>query len=252
MLPFQREQWQTFFRQNPQIRSFSCDYWYSTSSTDRPIKEISKNAPNLTRLYISLRGIGHLNGTYYDLNELCKNKRFKCLELQFTGNSTGKLYLMRHAKILADMEVLHTLHFTDMVLTKEMIPVIALLTELKQMNFVQSTFVTEFAEYISKILPNLEAIYSNTSNDFTPFIRNAPKLKKIEMAHTEFDKLNLGWGPLWLNDERTKISNACPLTIYVKSISTKYSLIETGIITIRPVSRDKRILTNVKNTFVNF
>lgn len=141
-----------------------------------------------------------------------------------------------------------------MVLTKDTAQVIVSLTNLKRLNFVKTTFSTDFAESVSNGLPNLEEIYSDLSNDFTPFIRNASKLTKIELPDTEFVALNLGWGPLWLNDERTKIAGSCPITIYVKNISSEdaeQSVISSGIIAIRPMPKDKRLLLKVKNSFVN-
>lgn len=252
MLPFQRDQWVKFFRQNPQIKCFACDHWYSIDAMDRPIKTIATNARNLERLFISLRGIGHLNATYYDLSVLGESSHFESLELQFTGN-TGIQYLIRHAKLLASIKQLHTLHLYDMVLTKEIAHVVITLANLKRLNFVKTPFNTDFAESVSSGLHNLEEIYSDISNDFTPFIRNAPKLMKIQLADTEFGAINLGWGLLWLNDERTKI-NSCPITIYVKNISTEdteHSIISSGIISIKPMPSDKRLLLKVKNTFVN-
>ncbi|XP_055300144.1 uncharacterized protein LOC129567353 isoform X2 [Sitodiplosis mosellana] len=253
MLPYQREVWVRFFRQNSQIKSFACDHWYSIDAMDRPIKIIASNVPNLNRLFISLRGIGHLNSTYYDLSVLCEAAQFQRLELQFNGN-TGCHYLMRHAKLLAKIKPFHTLHLSDMALTKDISQVIISLVNLKRLNFVKITFSTEFAETVSSGLPNLEVIYSDEPNDFTPFIRNAPKLTKIELADTEFGALNLGWGMLWLNDERTKITGACPITIYVKSISmedAEHSVISIGIIAIKPMPKDKHLLTKVGNSFVD-
>lgn len=254
MLPFQREQWVKFFRQNPQIKSFACDHWYSTNAMDRPIKVIATNAPKLNRLFISLRGIGHLNATYYDLSVLGETvPQFQSLELQFTGN-TGMQYLARHAKLLATIKQFHVLHLSEMVLTKDIAQVIVTLANLKRLNFVGTTFNTDFAECVSSGLPNLEEIYSDVSSDFTPFIRNAPKLTKIELAGIEIGALNLGWGLLWLNDERAKIADPCPITIYVKNISTEdaeHSVISNGLIAIKPVPKDKRLLLKAKNSFVN-
>lgn len=232
---------------------FCCFLRYSINCTDRPIKVIKDNARHLTRLYISLRGIGHLNGTYYDLNELCKMKQFQSLELQFTG-TTGVQYLMRHSKILAMMERLHTIHLTDMVLSKDVASAITMLTRLKRLNFVSTTLLTGCAELLAKELPNLEEIYSDVLNDFTLFICYAPRLKMIELANTEMAELNLGWGLVWLNEERSKLHNTCPITIYIKQISaadTEHSVITSGLITIKPIAQDKRILLKVKNTFLN-
>lgn len=255
MVSFQRTFWEIFFRQNPQIKSFSCDHWYSTNSSDRPVKIIAKNAPNLTRLYMSLRGIGHLNGTYYDLHALCENEGFQRLELQFTG-ATGIKYLTHHCRIIGQMRALHTLHLTDMLITKETASVIASLTNLKQLNFVNATVDNESAECMSKALPNLEEIYCDmASNDFIPFIRNSPKLKKIELSKTSMDDLYLGvWGLFGLNDERSKIPNACPVTIYVSSTAiggAETAHFASGIINIRNIAQDKRVLLKVKNTFVD-
>lgn len=252
LLPYQREQWVKFFRQNPQIKSFACDHWYSIDAADRPIKAIAANAPNLNRLFISLRGIGHLNATYYDLSVLGEAAQFRRLELQFTGN-TGCQYLVRHAKLLATIKTFHTLHLSDMTLTKEIAQVIISFVHLKKLNFIKTPFSLDFAETLSSGLPNLEVIYSDQSNDFTPFIRNAPKLAKIELNNTELGALNLGFGLIGLNDERTKITGSCPITIYVKSTEDNehHFVISTGIISIKPLPRDKQLLTKVRNSFVD-
>lgn len=192
MASFCYSQWESFFLLNPQITSFSCDHWYSTDPMDRPIRAISKNATNLKRLYISLRGIGHLNNTYSDLLGLCQREQFERLEIQSTGD-TGIQYLMRHSKILRDMGKLHALHLTNVQLKKEVAATIEALTSLKQMNFTNATFETEFGESLSKSMPNLEEIHCDSgANDFTPFVRNAPKLKKIVLANTDMGELNLG------------------------------------------------------------
>lgn len=252
LLPFQREPWMKFFQQNPQIKNFACDHWYSINATDRPIKNIAKNAPNLKRLYLSLRGIGHLNGTYFDLFELGeKNAQFQSLELQFTGN-TGIQYLVRHAKLLSKIKQLHTLHLSDMILTNDTAQVIITLANLQRLSFVNTTFSTEFAEYISSGLLNLKEIYCDLFNDFTPFIRNASKLTKIELCNTEIAELNLDLP--WLNEQRTKIVNTCPMTIYVKSIEkgdAENSIISIGIIAIKPIIKDKRIFFKIKNSFID-
>ncbi|XP_031623835.1 uncharacterized protein LOC116341106 [Contarinia nasturtii] len=253
LLPFQSRHWEQFFRQNPQIQSFACDHWYSIDRNDRPIKVIKENAPNLSRLYISLRGIGHLNGTYYDLNELCKSEHLKDLELQFTG-TTGMQYLMRHSKILGTMERLSTLHLSNIILSKEFVPAITALTKLKRLNFVSTTFTTEVAEFLSKGLPNLEEVYCDVLNDITSFVIHAPNLRKIELTNTEMAELHLGWGLLFLDQERTKIHNACPIIIYIKRISEENNenpMLSSGLITIKPIPQDKRILSKVENTFLN-
>lgn len=185
-------QWESFFLQNPQITSFACDHWYSADASDRPIRAISKNAKNLKRLYISLRGIGHLNNTYSDLLGLCQRRQFQHLEIQSTGD-TGLQYLMRHFKILREMGKLHALHLTNVSLKKEAATAITALSSLKQLNFTNATFDAEFGEIVSINLPNLEEIRCNNgANDFTGFVRFAPKLKKIVLANTEMGELNLG------------------------------------------------------------
>lgn len=267
MYGFQKEQWIQFFQQNPQIKCFSCDHWYSIDPTDRPVNVFVKHAPNLTQLYLSLRGIGHLNATYYDLDVLCERKQFQSLELQFSSY-TGLQYLLRHSKILAGLKKLHGLHLTNnshninsnsnnniMSLDKETATVISTLQSLKRLNFVNVTFTAEFADTLSSSLPNLEGIYCDVTNDFTAFIRNAPKLSRIELFNTYFGAYNLGWGLHWLNEERIKIPYACPITIYVKNTAiedAEQCIISNGIITIEPLVEDKRILTKVKNTFVHF
>lgn len=192
MASFCYSQWESFFLLNPQITSFSCDHWYSNVASDRPIKAISRNAKNLKRLYISLRGIGHLNQTYLDLHGLCQQKQFQRLEIQLTGDA-GIQYLIRHFKILRDMGKLHALHLTDVQLKKEAATPIAALINLKQLNFSNAIFDAEFSEILSKNMPNLEEIHCNTgANDFTPFVRNTPKLRKIVLPNTEMGELNLG------------------------------------------------------------
>lgn len=268
---FQREQWTKFFQQNPQIKSFSCDHWYSTDVTDRPVSVIVKHAPNLTKLYLSMRGIGHLNGTYYDLSVLCQREKFQSLDLQFNGTA-GIQYLTRHSKMLAKMKKLHTLHLTanyintfssnnnanngtPMLFNKETATMLTPLQSIKRIHFVNVFFNTDFAETISTSLPNLEEIHCNRINDFTPFIRNASKLTKIYIPSIEIGALNLGWGLHWLNDERAKIPFASPITIFVKKTATEnaeQTIITSGIITIKPLKQDKRILTNVKNSFTHF
>lgn len=192
MASFCYSQWESFFLLNPQITSFSCDHWYSTDPMDRPIRSISKNAANLKRLYISLRGIGQLNNTYSDLLGLCQRNQFQHLEVQSTGN-TGIQYLSRHFKILCEMGKLHALHLTNVQLKKEVAATIGGLVSLKQLNFTNATFDAEFGEIVSKSLPILEEIHCDSgANDFMPFVRNASKLKKIVLANTEMGELNLG------------------------------------------------------------
>lgn len=192
MASFCYSQWESFFLLNPQITCFSCDHWYSIDVLDRPIRAISKSAKNLNRLYISLRGIGHLNNTYSDLLGLCQRQQFQQLEIQSTGD-TGIQYLMRHSKILRDMGKLHALHLTNVQLKKEAAAAITALTDLKQLNFINATIDAEFGEIVSKNVPNLEEIHCDSGvNDFTPFVRHSPKLKKIVLANTEMGELNLG------------------------------------------------------------
>lgn len=254
MATFIYSQWETFFLLNPQITSFSCDHWYSIDAADRPIKAIGRNAKNLKRLYISLRGIGHLNATYMDLIALCQQKRFQRLEIQLTGD-TGIQYLIRHFKILRDMDKLHALHLSNVQLKKEAAAPIAGLIKLKQLSFKNASFDTEFGETVSKNLPNLEQIYCDTGvNDFTPFVRNAPNLKKIILPNTEMGELNLGWGPSWLNTERQSIpGGACPITLHVKISTigeTEMSTVSSGIVAIKCILLDKTVLMNVNNTFI--
>lgn len=253
MLSFMSEYWELFFRRNPQIKRFSCDHWYSINETDRPIKIIHRSAPNLSHLYISLRGIGHLNCTYYDLSKLCEKKSFESLELQFTG-AIGQQYLDRHSKILASMGKLHALHLTDTMFTSKNASEIASLIQLKKLNLLNTTFDNEFAEIVSKKLLNLEEIYADVTNDFTPFIRNSPKLQKIVLPNTAMGELHLGWGILWLNDERTKCPNAGQIIIHVQNISTGDAEVQefsSGMITIQTIAKDKRIISHVKNSFIN-
>lgn len=253
LLPIQHEQWEQFFRRNPQIKRFSCDHWYAVDALDRPIKTIRRFAPNLTHLYLSLRGIGHLNSTYYDLSVLCNCSQFQRLELQFTGQ-TGIQYLHRHSKqMLSTIKKLQAIHLTDVLLTKETAVEVAWIQSLKQLNFVNVTLGAEFAENLSNNLHGLESIYSDSVIDVTPFIRIAPNLRKIELSNTEIGNLNLGWGLLWLNDERTKVIDACPITVYVKNTSmdgVEQTIITNGIIAIKPIAQDKRVLAKVKHTFV--
>lgn len=192
MISFCYSMWETFFSLNPQITSFACDHLNSVDASDRPIKAISRNAKNLKRLYISLRGIGHLNATYSDLLGLCQQTQFQRLEIQFAGD-TGIHYLTRHFKILRDMGKLHALHFTDVQLKKDAAASIAGLVHLKQLNFKNSIFDAEFGDILSKNMPNLEEIHCNgNANDFTHFVRHAPKLQKIVLENTEMAELNLG------------------------------------------------------------
>lgn len=258
--PFQRELWLLFFRKNPQIKKFSFDQWYSMNPADRPIEVIVKNTQNLTHLYISMNGIGELNDSFGDLRSLAKLKQFECLELQFNGEK-GKEYLWRHQQLLANMHFLHAIHLNGMMLTKESCQppidtfnVIASLTHLKRLHFNGTIFDVDFAEMVSKRLPNLEDIHCDlSSNNFNAFIHHSPKLRKIRLMNAAIGELNLGWGLSWLNNERLKLSQPSPITIFVKSISTdnaEHSIISSGIIAIVPITQDKRILLNVKNTFV--
>lgn len=251
MVSFQSERWTNFFHQNQQIKRFSCDHWYSIEASDRPIKIIAQNLPKLTHLYISLRGIGHLNSTYYDLSVLCQKQTFQSIEIQCTG-TIGQQYLNRHSKILCSMTKLHALHLTDTTLTKETAADIISIANLKKLNFVNSTFDTDFAEMISKKLLVLEEIYADVTNDFIPFILNTPKLQKIVLSNTAIGELNLGWGLNWLNSERMKCKNASPLTIFVHNISSGDAEVQgfsNGLITIQSIAIDKRIISQVNNTF---
>lgn len=253
MVSFCQSHWESFFLQNPQVTSFSCDHWYLIDSTDRPIKVISKNAVNLKRLYISLRGIGHLNQTFSDLLGLCHRTQFQRLEIQFTGE-TGVHYLMHHSKILGQMRKLHTIHLTNVQLKKDVAPSIAALASVKQLNFANVTFDNEFAEILSKQMHNVEEIHcDNGANDFTPFVRNAANLKQIVLVNTEMGELNLGWGPHWLSDERKKNPNACPITYYVKFSTiggTEMATVSSGIVSIQSLISNKSDLLKVNNTFV--
>lgn len=254
MVSFCHSHWESFFLQNPQITSFSCDHWYLLDPTHRPIKMISKSAKNLKRLYISLRGIGHLNNTYSDLFDLCQKKQFQRLEIKLTGD-TGIQYLMRHFKILSKMGKLQALHLTDVAPNKDAATSIARLVNLKQLNFINAVFNVEFGEIVSKKLTNLEEIYCNSvANDFTPFVRNATKLNKIVLSNVEMGELNLGWGPHWLSSERMKNSDACPITFYVKSTTvggTEMTIVSSGIVTIKCIVPNKSVLLKVENTFVD-
>lgn len=260
MVSFCRSEWESFFLNNPQLISFSCDHWYSTESTDRPIKVISKDAKNLKRLYISLRGIGHLNQTFSDLLGLCQQKQFQRLEIQFTGD-TGIQYLMYHGKILGQMGKLHSIHLTDVQLKKDAATSIASLISVKQLNFVNTTFDNESAEILAKHMHNLEAIHCNTgANDLTPFVRLSPKLQKIVVTNSEMEALNLQWGPHWLTSEREKMPNACPITFYVKASTVTGANMETvevetkmttGLVTIKSIVFNKSVLSKVNNTFVD-
>lgn len=254
MVSFCYSHWETFFLLNPQITSFSCDHWCLIDSLDRPIKVIARNAKNLKRLYISLRGIGHLDATFSDLRDLCQRKQFQHLEIQLTGD-VGIYYLTRHLKILCEMGELHALHLTDVVLKKEAATPIAALPNLKQLNLTNTTFDNEFSEIVSKNMQNLEEFHCDTgANDFTPFVRNAPKLKKIVLANTEMGELNLGiWGLHGLSSERQSIAGACPITIHVKvSIidGSEMSTVSTGIVTFKCIIPNKSVLLKVDNTFV--
>lgn len=254
MVSFCHADWEIFFRQNPQIKSFSFDHWYSIDAKDRPIKIISKNAPNLQRLFVSLRGIGHLNSTYYELSVLDQLKQFQRLELQFTG-AIGIEYLNLHYKLLSKIRKLHAIHLSDAMITKDTANTIALFLGIKQLNFANTTIDTDSAEILSTKLINLEEIYCDTSlNDFTAFIRNAPRLRKIELPNTEIGQLNLGWGLNWLHDERIKVDGACPITIFVRCITVgdgEVTSLSNGIVSIQKLILDKRTLLKEKNTFVN-
>lgn len=255
MASFCYSHWETFFLLNPQITSFSCDHWCLIDSLDRPIKAIARNAKNLQRLYISLRGIGHLNTTFSDLLGLCQQKQFQRLEIQLTGE-TGIQYLIRHLKILRDMSKLRALHLTCGQFKKEAATPIATLANLTQLTFTDATFDIEFGEILSKNMQNLEEIHCDTgANDFTPFVRFTPTLKKIVLANTEMSQLNLGWGPHWLSSERQSIPGACPITFYVK-ISTiggnELTTLTCGIVTIKSIVPNKSVLLIVDNTFVDF
>lgn len=253
MVSFCYSHWESFFSRNPQITSFSCDHWYSIDPLDRPIKAIARNARNLERLYISLRGIGHLNATFSDLLGLCQQKQFRRLEIQLTGE-TGIHYLIRHLKILCEMGKLHALHLTDVTLKKEAATPITAMINLKQLNFTNVTFDMEFGEIVSKNMPNLEEIHCDIgANDFTPFIRNAPQLKKIVLASTEMGELNLGWGPHWLSSERQSVAGASPITIYAKISpigGSEMTTVSSGIVTIKCIIPNKSVLLKVNNTFV--
>lgn len=260
MTPFQSDPWIQFLHKNPQLKNLSCDRWHSMDASDQPVRIIAKNAVNLERLYISMNGIDHLNDSFGDLRILDKLDRFKCLELQFNGEM-GKVNLRDHQLLLVNLKVLRALHFNRMTLTKEtcqpplaIFPIIASFINLKQLNFNRTTFDADFAETVSKKLLNLEEIYSDSPlNDFTAFIQNSPKLKKIELMNTAFGGLNLGWGISWLSDERMKLPQACPLTIFVKNLSAgdaEHSIISSGLIAIMPLVQDKRIILKAKNTFV--
>lgn len=253
MLLNQRERWELFFRRNPQIKRFSCDNWYVEDVINRPVKVMRQFAPNLTHLFLSLRGIGHLNSTYYDLSILCERRQFQRLELQFSGQ-TGIQYMHRHAKqMLSTIKKLHAIHLTNVLLTKEAAAEIAWIQSLKQLNFENVSLSADFAEKLAQNLHGLEEIFADSVIDVTPFIRLAPNLRKIELSNTEIGTLNLGWGLLWLNDERTTVTGACPITIYVKNTAmdgVEQTIITNGIIAIKPITQDKRILAKVKHTFV--
>lgn len=254
MASFSYSHWEAFFLLNPQITSFSCDHWCLIDSLDRPIKAIARNAKNLKRLYVSLRGIGHIDLTFYDLHWLCQQKYFQRLEIQLTGDA-GIQYLIRHLKKLGEMDKLHALHFTDVVLKKEVATLIATLPKVKQLNFINATFDMEFGENLSKNMQNLEEIHCDTgANDFTPFVRNTQTLRKIVLANTEMGALNLGWGPHWLSSERQNIAGACPITIHVKVSTiggTEMTTVASGIVTIKCIMPNKSFLLKVNNTFVS-
>lgn len=249
MVSFREEEWKTFFRQNQQIESLALDHWYSTKATDRPINVIMKNLPNLTHLFIAIRGIQHLNGTFYDLSVLCQVPHFQHLELQFTGDF-GFQHLILHSKILIAMPALKTIHLSNVVLNQLAADTIAKFTHLKRLNLVNVTFDKEIAEKLSTSLVDLEEIYCNiASNDMTPFIRNSTKLSLIELASGELGEVNLGEGINWLNEERAKLSDASHTTIHIKSEATKKPICSTELIT---VMRSTAIpLYRVPNSFIH-
>lgn len=165
MVSFQREHWTMFFHQNPQIERFSCDLWCLPDSSDRPIEIITRNAPNLTHLYISLREIGGLNATYYDLATLCQKETFECLELQLSG-SHGSEYLNKHSELLASMGKLHAIHLTDMIITAKTAATLAPFVNLKRIYLTGTSFESTkaFREIVSNTLVNLEEVHCERKN----------------------------------------------------------------------------------------
>lgn len=252
ILSFHSVEWQSFFRRNPKIKSFSCHYIHSLNATDRPVKLIECNANNLEQMYISLRGIGHLNGTYYDLSLLDQKPTFKYLELQFCGEA-GAQQLIRHDKMLKSMSKFKGLHLTDMTIgsTSKLCAVMINLVNLQQINLTNCVIDANSCELLSKYLINIEKINCNAEilDIVVAFIRNSVKLKKIEI---NIRSESIGILIFMLNELRSKLTNPSVVTICFKNSFVPLIHLVSPLIVLKTLSESKEILLNVDNSFSSF
>lgn len=157
ILTFRVDPWAIFLRNNPQLKSLSCDRLYALDPLERPIKVITQNMHRLERVFFSLRGIGHLNSAYYDLSILCKSKSIKLLELQF--ETSNDQFLIRHIKLLATINELQGLHFVNVVMSEELCAAVGMLTNLKRLYFRGTVVNDSHWNILFNSLHNLREVY---------------------------------------------------------------------------------------------
>lgn len=201
---------QTFFDQNSHIKSFA---------TNAETILVNRNAFVNTKLkldvlsiqFSEVRSRSFDNNTFISirnlLNELHEHGAFKQLHVYFTFCK-----LFHHQQDINHMTAFNGLTKLS-INAKESIALPSLM-HLKQLCINQG-FWFENLSTAAVELANLEFIKCARVNDIMPFIRNSPKLKAIVVTlldENDAKTLNIEE----LNKERSKLSNARKVTIYVE------------------------------------
>lgn len=207
MYELRRDELTTFFRRNPQIRSFSTDSYslYENRGT------FLTADIQFDRLAIEFTTECIATETIQLLNELYERGFFKRLHVYVSQHA--RRFVERIISMPSAINALEMFHGP---------PLNGLRQPLKHLKILGHNYIYHvnddasllLATDISQYLPNLERIYFANAKiqHVLPFIRGAARLKAIKIKH--FDGFYNG-GLMTLNQERQRLDHAQNVTIYV-------------------------------------
>lgn len=206
-----------FLQNNPNVKSLLWGFDSYSRQVARPILELLSKK-KLEEVFLTLDNFCDAAGVINEIGRLCKDKRFKRLELRFNSN----LGLIDYFDRLSSLKFLEGLHILRMEYCRFPTNVSLAYLKILQMSFMYkydpSTIVA-----LTKNLPNLEELYlMDLSGDFTefvtPFVRNSVKLHKIVARDFKRkDRMETSNFSLtkYFQEEREKLEGARTVTIFI-------------------------------------
>lgn len=194
-----------FFHKNPNIKTLACVRKDRSVEVTNWLLHFGLRFENLV-LTIRHTLDEDIPQLVANINSLHRNKQFNKLHL-----CIPRYWISIVCDLCAYLESIHIIG-TD----KVALNIIAKLKHLKCIRFENSISCTEkmTLNMVATELIELEELHFE--EDFIdiiiPFVRHSPKLKRIYMHCTLYDNNRM---LKMLNNERMKLKNACPLTIYM-------------------------------------